>query len=91
MNETGSGRRNRGRIERTGYNQSFRMILFYLCGEPVLPADRARLHGEPGEIEFIADPMDGSDNWHLEQYEGVYPRPLYDHYDDLEFVERNSF
>ena len=59
-----------------------------------------RLHGEPGEIEFVADPMDGPDDWYVKQYGGgvmiVEPKAFgrlfinspVSQYEDLEFVAR---
>jgi hypothetical protein len=32
------------------------MAFFYHSGEEIKPGDRVSLHGEPAEIEFVADP-----------------------------------
>jgi len=32
------------------------MPFFYSSGEEIRPGDRVLIHGEAGEIEFIADP-----------------------------------
>jgi len=73
---------------------------FYWSGEQVKPGDRVRLHGEPGEIEFVADPMDDPDDWYVKQYGGgvmiVEPKVFgrlfinspVSQYEDLEFVAR---
>ena len=76
------------------------MPFFYWSGEQVKPGDRVRLHGEPGEIEFVADPMDDPDDWYVKQYGGgvmiVEPKVFgrlfinspVSQYEDLEFVAR---
>ncbi|HTD42776.1 MAG TPA: hypothetical protein VK687_01295 [Bryobacteraceae bacterium] len=76
------------------------MPFFYRSGEQVKPGDRVRLHGEPGEIEFVADPMDDPDDWYVKQYGGgvmiVEPKAFgrlfinspVSQYEDLEFVAR---
>jgi hypothetical protein len=74
---------------------------FYQSGEQVEPGDRVRLHGESGEIEFVADPADDPNNWYVEKFGGgvmvVEPKvvgrlfigdPVSD-YEDLEFVSRS--
>ena len=61
-----------------------------------------RLHGEPGEIEFVADPDGDPADWHVETYGGgvmivepkifgrlFLPVPIGEH-EDLEFVSRKS-
>jgi hypothetical protein len=61
-----------------------------------------RLHGESGEIEFVADPMIDPNNWFLARFGSgvmvVEPKvfghlfvnaPVSD-YEDLEFVSRNQ-
>jgi hypothetical protein len=75
---------------------------FYQSGEEIKIADRVRLHGESGEIEFVADSVDDVNGWYVEKYGGgvmvVEPKvfgrlfisaPVSD-YDGLEFVARSS-
>ena len=75
------------------YNQS---------GEQIKRGDRVRLHGEPAEIEFVADPTNDPDNWFVREFgSGVMVKepkffghlfidtPVSD-YEDLEFVSRDS-
>jgi hypothetical protein len=50
------------------------MPLTYYSGEEIKPGDRVMLNGEPGEIEFVADPL-ANDNdpeirWHVQEYGG---------------------
>jgi len=78
------------------------MPFFYRSGEQIRPGDRVRLHGETGEIEFVADPVDDPNDWYVEKFGGgvmvvepkVFGRLFIDapvsHYDSLEFVSRNS-
>jgi len=74
----------------------------YQSGEQIKSGDRVRLHGEQGEIEFIADSVDDANSWYVETYGGgvmvVEPKvfghlfisaPVSD-YEDLEFVSRSS-
>jgi hypothetical protein len=75
---------------------------FCQSGERIEPGDRVRLHGEPGEVEFVADPEDDPDSWHVKEHGGgvmiVEPKVfgrLFIHapvsqYDDLVFVSRGS-
>jgi hypothetical protein len=46
------------------------MPLFYQSGEEIKKGDRVIFHGEPGEIEFVADP--GSPHletdWYIKEY-----------------------
>jgi len=75
---------------------------FYQSGEQIKQGDRVRLHGESGEIEFIADPVDDPNDWFVEKVGGgimviepkVFGRLFIDapvsQYDDLEFVSRRS-
>lgn len=59
------------------------------------------LHGEPGEIEFVADPLGDPTDWYVQKFGGgimiVEPkvfgrlfinRPVSD-YEDLEFVSKS--
>ena len=76
------------------------MPFFYQSGQQIDRGDQVLLHGEPGEIEFIADPMDDPDDWYVKEYGGgvMIAEPkvfgtLFIHapvsqYDDLEFVSR---
>jgi hypothetical protein len=45
------------------------MPLHYRCGEEVLKGDHITLHGEPGEVEVVADALakDPLALWHLRQ------------------------
>lgn len=78
------------------------MPFFYQSGEQIQLRDRVRLHGEPGEIESIHDPVDDLNDWHVQTYGGgvmvVEPKvfgrlfidaPVSD-YDDLEFLSRGE-
>jgi hypothetical protein len=47
------------------------MPFFYQSGEQARQRDRVRLHGEPGEIEFVADPVEDPGNWLLPSAEAV--------------------
>ena len=46
----------------------------YQSGELIHPGDRVLMHGEPGEVEFVADPADPSSDpegvWHIESHGG---------------------
>jgi hypothetical protein len=74
------------------------MPLTYLSGEPVMKGDRIRYHGEPGEVEFIAEAGDPDNSWYVENFgEGCMIRAaafgnVYIHNsmddEDLEFVSR---
>jgi len=59
------------------------------------------LHGEPAEIEFVADPLHDPTDWYVQEFGGgvmvVEPKvfgylfinpPFIDDYEDLEFVSR---
>jgi hypothetical protein len=75
---------------------------FYRSGVQIKRGDRVRLHGEPGEIEFVADPLDDPNDWLVKQYGGgvmiVEPKVFgtlfidapVSQYEDLEFVSRAS-
>ena len=76
------------------------MPFFYQSGEQVKRGDRVRLHGESGEIEFVADPLDDPNDWFVGKYGGgvmvaepkVFGRLFINspvrQYGDLEFVSR---
>ena len=78
------------------------MPFFYRSGEQIKRGDRVRLHGEPGEIEFVADPLDDPHDWLVKQYGGgvmvVEPKVFgtlfidapVSQYEDLEFVSRSA-
>jgi hypothetical protein len=38
---------------------------FYQSGEEIKKGDRVLLHGEPAEIEFVADSADNPDDWYV--------------------------
>jgi hypothetical protein len=44
----------------------------YQSGEEIKKGDRVLFHGEPGEIEFVADPAekDSETEWYIEEYGG---------------------
>ena len=44
------------------------MPLAYSSGEEIRPGDSILYHGEPGEIEFIAQPGDPETGWYVEQF-----------------------
>ena len=46
------------------------MPFFYSSGEEIRPGDRVLIHGEAGEIEFIADPAKNPDDWYVKQHGG---------------------
>jgi hypothetical protein len=73
---------------------------FYQSGEEIKPGDRVLIHGEAGEIEVVADPVDEPNDWYVNEYGGgvmiVEPKvfgrlfiqaPVSQH-DHLEFVSR---
>jgi hypothetical protein len=77
--------------------------LTYVTGEEIKKGDRVLLHGEPGEIELVADPMvpDPETDWYVQEYgRGVMilepkyfgraflPEPQT--VEDLEFVARRG-
>jgi len=79
---------------------------YYQSGEEIKPGDRVFLHGEPSQIDFIADPADPATNpedWYVTECGGgvmvLEPRcfgRLFLHdpsdfdYEDLEFVSRSA-
>lgn len=73
------------------------MAFTYLSGQLVMTGDRIRYHGEPGEVEFIAEAGDPDVSDLVEQVGGrcmiiaakfgrVFVHP--DKEEDLEFVAR---
>jgi hypothetical protein len=75
------------------------MRFFYHSGEEIRKGDKVLLHGEPGEIEFVADLTDNSDDWFVIKYGGgiIIHEPKYfgslfvtdpENYKDLQFVSR---
>ncbi|HXA66987.1 MAG TPA: hypothetical protein VNV82_17650 [Bryobacteraceae bacterium] len=46
------------------------MRFVYESGEQIKKGDRVLLHGNPGEIEEIADPAKNPDDWLVKQYGG---------------------
>ena len=78
------------------------MPFFYQSGEQIKRGDRVRLHGEPGEIEFVADPADDPSDWFVKEYGGgvmiaepkvfgsLFINAPVSQYEDLEFVSRGS-
>lgn len=49
------------------------MPLKYQSGEAILGGDQVLFHGEPGEIEFVVDGLEGdpAKDWYMEQGPGV--------------------
>lgn len=79
------------------------MALTYMTGQEIKKGDRVLFHGEPGEIELVADPLvpDPETDWYVQEYEGgvmvVEPKnfgraflPEPHAADDLEFVARRG-
>jgi hypothetical protein len=75
------------------------MPFFYQSGEEIKQGDKILLHGEPGEIEFVADKADDPNDWYVTEYGGgvmivepkVFGRLFVSDtqgYEDLEFVSR---
>ena len=46
------------------------MPFFYSSCEEIRKRDRVLLHGEPGEIELVADPAESPDNWLVKEQGG---------------------
>ena len=46
------------------------MPFFYSSGEEIRKGDRVLLHGEPGEIELIADPAESPADWFVKNQGG---------------------
>jgi hypothetical protein len=76
------------------------MPLKYRSGEEVRKGDRVLFHGEPGEIEFVADSLVGDPamDWYVKEHgPGVMVREpkhfgtayVSASHDDLVFVSRN--
>ena len=55
-------------------SESVLMPLTYHSGEEIKPGDLVMFHGEPGEIEFVADPLadniDPEISWHVQEFGG---------------------
>lgn len=79
------------------------MRFLYQSGDEIQRGDRVRLHGELGEIEFIADPLGDPSDWYVKEHGGgvmiVEPKSFgrlfinardIPEYEDLEFVSRGS-
>ncbi len=75
----------------------------YQSGEEIKKGDRVLFHGEPGEIEFVADPLiaDPETEWYVKEFGGgamvvepkVFGRAFLSHTDqknELVFVRRLS-
>ena len=79
-----------------------RVPFYYQSGEPIQAGDPVRLHGEPAEIEFVADPGEDPENWFVTEYGGgvmilepkVFGRLFVDapvcDYEGLAFVSRKT-
>ena len=48
------------------------MPFTYTSGEEIKKGDRVMFHGEPGEIEFVADPLisDPQTDWYVQKHGG---------------------
>jgi hypothetical protein len=46
------------------------MPFFYSSGEEIRKGDRVLLHGEPSEIELVADPVESPDDWLVKEQGG---------------------
>jgi hypothetical protein len=46
------------------------MPFFYSSGEEIRPGDRVLIHGEAGDIEFIADPTENPDDLYVKEHGG---------------------
>jgi hypothetical protein len=48
------------------------LALKYLSGQEIRKGDRVLYHGEPGEIELVADPLvsDAETAWHVKEFGG---------------------
>ena len=46
------------------------MPFFYSSGEEIRKGDRVLVHGEAGEVEFIADPAGSPDDWFVKDQGG---------------------
>jgi len=46
------------------------MPFFYSSGEEIRKGDRVLVHGEAGEVEFIADPAESPDDWFVKDQGG---------------------
>jgi len=46
------------------------MPFFYMSGDEVRAGDKITYHGEPGEIESVADPAVDPHNWHVTEFGG---------------------
>lgn len=77
------------------------MPLKYRSGIDVMKGDRVLYHEDPGEVEFVADPLvsDADTIWYVEKYGGGVMISEPRHYgsvfvsspeesDDLEFISR---
>jgi hypothetical protein len=73
----------------------------YWSGEDIRKGDHVLLHGDPGVIEFGADPADDPDDWYVKEHGGgvmilepkVFGRLVVSdtaNYEDLEFVSRTA-
>jgi hypothetical protein len=78
------------------------MPFFYQSGEQIRLRDQVRLHGEPGEVESIHDPVEDPEDWYVQTLGGgvmvVEPKasgrlfidsPSFDN-EDLEFLSRGQ-
>jgi hypothetical protein len=46
------------------------MPFLYSSGEEIRKGDRVLLHGEPGEVELVADPAESPDDWFVKHQGG---------------------
>ena len=77
------------------------MTFLYVSGEEIRTGDRVLLHGEPGEIEVVADRAQHPDDWLVKEHGGgvmivepkVFGRLFLSQphsYPDLTFVSRKN-
>jgi len=74
------------------------MSLAYTSGEEIRADDRILYHGEPAQVEFVAQAGDPETHWYVEQFEGgcmilapSFGRVFVSKADeDLEFVGRGD-
>jgi hypothetical protein len=77
------------------------MPFFYMSGEEIRTGDCVLLHGEPGEIEVVADPSLHPDDWLVTEHGGgvmivepkVFGRLFIskpNSYEDLAFISRQN-
>jgi len=77
--------------------RSHPMLLTYTSGEEIRTGDRILYHGEPAQVEFVAQRGDPETDWYVDQFGGgcmilapSFGRVFVSETDeDLEFVARD--